>query len=85
MSMEWKPIETAPRDGEPIIVAAGGYKPVLARWRDFDNPLVHWRSDVPQEKRREIMEGDWRHALDTARRLSYPPTHWMPLPEPPPA
>ena len=70
-SMKWQPIETAPRDGTPIIlyihwcrkVRTGHYSNksgtiTTPRW------IVHWTEN---NKTKVAME----------------PSHWIPLPEPP--
>lgn len=31
--MDWKPIETAPRDGTAVLVALPGVRPVYVSWR----------------------------------------------------
>lgn len=71
---EWKPIETAPRDGTPILVArldkAFGWVRGWSRWSGACG-IYGWVShgffDVPG-------------CLGLAH-----PTHWMPLPAPPEA
>lgn len=65
---EWKPIETAPKDGTEILIGwmardgrrRGGWICKIRRWRDD----AGWRRDR-------------NHPYDLY------PTHWMPLPEPP--
>ena len=67
----WRPIETAPKDGESILVACGGKYPSVdqAEWS------TEWDDD-----------GMW-HATGGKRKsgnsLGYVPTHWSPLPSPP--
>jgi hypothetical protein len=59
----WLPIESAPRDGTPIMLA----------WPFWsDHPVVGWWS------------AKW-NAWESNVNLNHeePPTHWMPLPEPP--
>jgi hypothetical protein len=76
--MEWKPIETAPKDGTPFLtfsadaardpsVSALGTKgtPVLAMAWVMGDP-----SPIDEH-------GDWRDIN------CYEPTHWMPLPPAP--
>jgi hypothetical protein len=72
---EWLPIETAPKDGEHILLARGrvpcgvGYKPEFvceARWHD---DMAAWV---------------FGNALDPLLvDQDDPPTHWQPLPDPP--
>lgn len=64
---EWKPIETAPKDGTSILVGAPEWEPELCSWRN-DCWFRGWcagglRSDT--------------YGPD------FDPTHWMPLPPPP--
>lgn len=63
----WRPIETAPTDGTPVLTCRAGshFDPIIAshddsgRWGALESDMsMFW--------------------LDT-------PTHWMPLPEPPPS
>ena len=69
---DWKPIETAPKDGTIIIA----YSPHDGRVRtmQFDSheyrkrPQPHWRAT-----------NNFGIMWDMERQ----PTHWMPLPEPP--
>lgn len=73
--MTWRKIDSAPKDGTHVLLyfgppAAGGF--VIAAWR---RPFE--QSDV---------EAEW---MDGARKvMAVPwvvaPTHWMPLPLPPP-
>lgn len=68
---EWQPIETAPKDGTPIIVPEmrGPFcLPKVVRWMRC--PLLG-----------DIMEAAWRPINDQQRALN--PSHWMHLPEPP--
>ena len=64
---EWKPIETAPRDGETILA----FKPDERRSGDWMT-AVYWSDD--DYLRGWVMVG----GLHVAH-----PTHWMPLPTPP--
>lgn len=75
---EWQPIETAPKDGTPILVWADayGWRSVFARvnaafyegaWRMY-GPILG--EPTTQNKSRQ-----WLGEVQ--------PTHWMPLPEGP--
>lgn len=84
---EWRPIETAPRDGTHILVTDAhrgglgycgplnehGFRD-LADWCD----VVHWFDD-PDEPGfySTSWGGDQEHPFSAL-------THWMPLPDPPP-
>jgi len=68
----WQPIETAPRDGTPLLVIEGVVQNV-AVWRDGIRPgwcLKNPYSDEPFMER----DGDL---------IDLSPTHWMPLSPPP--
>ncbi|QDP57360.1 MAG: hypothetical protein Unbinned3696contig1008_38 [Prokaryotic dsDNA virus sp.] len=75
---KWEPINTAPKDGTPILVPGsvgtiGGIRvtlPVTVSWRDCP-----YLGDLPDFK------GGWRPMSDGQRALK--PTHWMPLPDAP--
>ena len=65
---EWQPIETAPRDGAPVLIACVGEcgtKWMYVAW----SKRSAWRFC-------ERKDGSYYAVHDT-------PTHWMPLPEPP--
>jgi len=71
---EWQPIETAPKDGTYILIAPGLWTGVTCGIGVYDldryakKPRAFWRR----------VEG---HGRSQSREV--PPTHWMPLPEPP--
>lgn len=69
---EWRPIETAPKDGTRIWC-----------WFHYDDEdsgayAVRWdRNEYEESKNWTLDDGE-------SATLSYdPPTHWMPLPQPP--
>ena len=74
--MEWQPIETAPRDGTLVIlgsnkeVGEGSY----VKYSGGGHKVDGW-----------VLSTD-HHGLDHyyADIMQHPPTHWMPLPPPPP-
>jgi hypothetical protein len=73
---EWQPIETAPKDGTYIWLARPG------------TMRIGWWASGEKYECHGSIGGGWRdHALsDTlggARDLTYAPTHWQPVPEPP--
>ena len=75
----WQPIESAPRDGEWIMLGGGK---IVYGWYAEQPPLVvgQWTTDAGGGD-----EGRWQFAwYDGGYYGEYEaPTHWMPLPEPP--
>ena len=75
--MDWQPIETAPRDGTPILI----FDPTKSshdqidglRFDDARYAIGYWR--VWKEN------GEWMWGNRNSAYNS--PTHWMPLPDPP--
>lgn len=64
----WQPIETAPRDGTFVILCA--FDVILdGGIRYTSDPYCSWRFKDSNEW------AGWPHR--------FPPTHWLPLPEPP--
>lgn len=84
----WQPIETAPKDGTPIL----GYCPGLSNNREYCQPLksdfhvVAWGTDMRRD-------GGWigdiiyeerdYYGYNSAYLSGVNPTHWMPLPKEP--
>jgi hypothetical protein len=75
--MTWQPIETAPKDGTPILVWNGSSFGFYTRAGDMG--VAIWREQALPGKDR------WRWcAQDCCDGVTtYDPTHWMPLPGPP--
>ncbi len=75
--MDWQPIETAPRDGEPVLIwkpderRVGEYM-MAAYWDDSQNGFVPV-GGVHKQGYFSTLQG---------RDQGYP-THWMPLPTAP--
>jgi hypothetical protein len=72
---KWKPIETAPKDGTSVLVFPGIWNNKNISIAKFDNdkyarkPKPYWSRD------------DDMNRVTNSR--NNPPTHWMPLPDPP--
>lgn len=71
---EWRPIETAPKDGSWVLAIIAGYYsddqhyiPAVVQWNGH-----FWTATGAGEEDPDL-EGRWSGAL----------THWMPLPAPP--
>lgn len=72
---EWKPIETAPKDGTKIDLWVRGKRIPDAYWiKSSDDPeFADWAVKTYDS-----------HLCETVDSFVYSePTHWMPLPEPP--
>ena len=81
--MQWQPIETAPKDGSAVLVYADQATVPLVRfawWDDGEN----W--EARGFSCRDEAAGWWFSTSSCgSERLWWEPTHWMLLPEPPPA
>ena len=93
---EWRPIETAPKDGTPVILLSAGYTTPADQWypKIYHGPRVaigQWNADgTSWVDRYGSIDGDAHHLENTGTWSSeggwFQPnevTHWMPLPEPP--
>lgn len=74
--MTWQPIETAPKDGTPILVCRGNYWDAT----DFFFPTAFpvaasWRPYHPNAKGKECWRDAHGHKLE--------PKFWMPVPPDP--
>lgn len=76
----WQPIETAPKDGRSILTVVATFKdcvPSVSQWVTFEGES-RWGLD-PEV----FCEDD--HFREHWSATRYDPTHWMPLPLPPPS
>lgn len=69
---EWKPIETAPKDGTLILVC-NKWGSWLAKYQEI------FSTGFKPENPWLVMLLNMRHMVGAP---NYRPTHWMPLPEP---
>lgn len=69
----WQPIDTAPKDGNALLLNIGWPWPIMGMWNDCQK---EWVCAYPQCN---VVGGQWN---DTYFENEYDtPTHWMPLPE----
>lgn len=75
----WRPIETAPKDGQGVLLWLGGLWQVYAYARWFE-PWGRWLrvGDIIPSTYEAETEEPWGIGCAV-------PTHWMPLPAPPAA
>lgn len=86
---DWRPIETAPKDGRSVLVYADGYDAMgygvqwigAACWTTMllAGEPPHWMGLPPARHETETFPDgtSWQKPIPVT------PTHWMPLPEPP--
>lgn len=83
---EWKPIETAPKDGTPILLW-GGRPDSSSDFIGFDTNTSTFPSETVVGWWEEYRPGagEWRYcSYDSGIYGEWEdPTHWTPLPEPP--
>lgn len=76
---DWKPIETAPRDGTNVdLWMTGGYGDTASKGIDYRETDCIWLTDTAAP--RWVKRGECREALEDE---SWRATHWMLPPEPP--
>ena len=65
--MKWQPIESAPKDGPPVLIATADGFVGEARYHEDEDGW--WWANT--------------HPTDATDGSAERPTHWMPLPDPP--
>jgi len=71
---QWRPIETAPKDGTRIMACVVGFAVSIAH---FDKEVNKWLA-VDDDEFDDVEQWD-----SYCRNTFYEPTHWKPLPTPP--
>jgi hypothetical protein len=72
---DWQPIETAPKDGTPVLIAECG---------QLSNGIDHWYIDTAINcYELDVRERDVWTEREGSKVVCDSPTHWMPLPKPP--
>lgn len=81
----WLPIEKAPKDGTRIMLAAAPDRVTLGQWMaPSEVPWLKYRDGYAPEEVWDEFDPGW-YSEDGGFTDEHPPTHWAPLPEPPPA
>jgi hypothetical protein len=85
--MKWRPIDTAPRDGTPILVAGGTYvddgpSTWAIRYPFTGVRIAYWDATPDATGDYECWNGGPSGSSYDAE-FWHEPTHWMPLPDPP--
>lgn len=70
---QWQPIETAPKDGAPVIISVAGFVGEAAYRAEGSHEGAWWWAN----------EGPGDYHADSIDSRHGEPTHWMPLPDPP--
>ena len=78
----WQPIETARRDGTPIVALTRGGRAVVISWHPIDGDTSAWCSE-----NEDAIPSSWHDGICWAENAdgeeSDPPVLWTPLPNPP--
>lgn len=79
----WQPIETAPKDGTPILLS-NGVDVSFGNWIKEDFSIREIR-DIEGRYVDQIENQQEAQWMDWDGGMQPDPTHWMPLPPPPPS
>ncbi len=78
----WMPIETAPKDGRPILLF-GDCRVTSGNWSaPSETPRIIYQDGFAPDTEWDEWEPYWE-SWDGGFTEEHPPTHWMPLPPPP--
>lgn len=77
--MEWKPIETAPKDGTIILISRPNREAMAAYWSQCPRAFAGTFSDANYP----WVFLDETNGTNAMMDGAHGPTHWMPLPAPP--
>ena len=78
----WQPIETAPKDGRPILLF-GDCRVTSGNWSaPSETPRIIYQDGFAPDTEWDEWEPYWE-SWDGGFTEEHPPTHWMPLPAAP--
>jgi hypothetical protein len=78
LTMEWQPIETAPKDGTWVLCYGLAHDEDASEPRIFTAVWTNWRNG------KKLKNWWWQFAwFDGGYYGECEPTHWMPIPAPP--
>ena len=81
---QWRPIDSAPKDGTEFIAYRDDAGPFLLRWSCASEMMTESEIEQSMLTEEEVHEPDWFFAdFATGGRLNDGFTHWQPLPSPP--
>lgn len=80
--MSWQPIETAPKDGTNIILS-NGQSVAQGWWMDEPGYIREHRDEDGRYLGQDESDG-YQGWMDCDGGMLPDPTHWQPLPPPPP-
>jgi hypothetical protein len=73
----WMPIETAPKDGTPILARTGWYgHPFVVFW---SAPCIEF-GPMPALPEGSVITRDWMLSNSEDGQVLYAPTEWQPIP-----
>ena len=78
-SVEWQPIETAPKDGSLVLCCWSPWKPVAYGPEQGEVCLLRWKLN-PRNSREYFGDPDEWDDYELAD-ITNQPTHWLPLPD----
>ena len=73
-SINWQPIETAPKDGTSILARIRGYRPAVVEWLTFEGES-RWFQDPETFSTEDEFKENWGSYSE------WKPNEWFPIPQ----
>ena len=82
---EWQPIETAPRDGTAVLIWSDLWRPtcVAVTWWVLNLPTGKMIESAKSAFPKDVIQVKDGWTDGRGGRVSFEPSHWMPLPAAP--